>query len=67
MPAGNVTVTASFTEDKTILNCFLDVSADAYYYDAVLWAADKGITQGTDDSHFFPDGICTRAQAVTFL
>ncbi len=67
MPASNVTVKATFMEDNTILNYFVDVPTNSYYYDAVLWAVDKGITQGTDDSHFSPDGICTRAQAVTFL
>ena len=67
MPSSNVTVNATFMEDNTILNYFVDVPTNSYYYDAVLWAVDKGITQGTDDSHFNPSGICTRAQAVTFL
>ena len=67
MPASNVTVTATFMEDNTILNYFVDVPTDSYYYDAVLWAVEQGITQGTDSLHFSPDGICTRAQAVTFL
>ena len=67
MPGSNVTVTATFMEDNTILNYFVDVPTDSYYYDAVLWAAETGITSGTDDSHFSPDGSCTRAQAVTLL
>ena len=46
---------------------FDDVPADAYYYDAVLWALDKGITSGSTATTFNPNGICTRAQAVTFL
>ena len=46
---------------------FVDVPEDSYYEDAVIWAVDKGITTGTDATHFSPDGICTRAQAVTFL
>ena len=46
---------------------FVDVATGSYYEDAVDWAVENGITQGTDDSHFSPDGICTRAQAVTFL
>ena len=39
----------------------------AYYEEAVGWAVEKGITKGTSDSTFTPDGVCTRAQAVTFL
>ena len=46
---------------------FVDVATGSYYDDAVDWAVENGITQGTDDTHFSPDGICTRAQAVTFL
>ncbi|UYJ30352.1 MAG: S-layer homology domain-containing protein [Clostridiaceae bacterium] len=46
---------------------FVDVATGSYYEDAVDWAVENGITKGTDDSHFSPDGICTRAQAVTFL
>ena len=46
---------------------FVDVATGSYYEDAVDWAVGNGITQGTDDTHFSPDGICTRAQAVAFL
>ena len=46
---------------------FVDVATGSYYDDAVDWAVENGITKGTDDTHFSPDGICTRAQAVTFL
>ena len=46
---------------------FVDIATGSYYEDAVDWAVENGITQGTDDTHFSPDGICTRAQAVTFL
>ena len=46
---------------------FVDVTTGSYYEDAVDWAVENGITKGTDDTHFSPDGICTRAQAVTFL
>ncbi|MCF2662021.1 S-layer homology domain-containing protein [Pseudoflavonifractor phocaeensis] len=67
MPAGKVTVEATFMEDNSMLNFFVDVPADAYYYDAVLWAAENGITGGVDDTHFAPDAPCTRAQIVTFL
>lgn len=45
----------------------VDVDAAAYYYRAVLWAAERGIAAGVDATHFAPDGICTRAQAITFL
>ncbi|MGM9564897.1 InlB B-repeat-containing protein [Evtepia sp.] len=67
MPASNVTVKATFMEDNSMLNFFVDVPADAYYYDAVLWAVENGITSGVDDTHFAPNATCTRAQAVTFL
>ena len=46
---------------------FVDVPEGSYYEEAVDWAVENGITKGTDDTHFSPDGICTRAQAVTFL
>ena len=46
---------------------FTDVAADAYYADAVLWAAENGITGGTSATTFSPDADCTRAQIVTFL
>ena len=46
---------------------FVDVATGSYYEDAVDWAVENGITKGTDDTYFSPDGICTRAQAVTFL
>lgn len=46
---------------------FADVPQSAYYYDAVNWAVDNGITTGTDKTHFSPNQSCTRAQAVTFL
>ena len=49
------------------VSAFVDVPAGSYYEDAVNWAVGNGITQGTDPTRFSPDGICTRAQAVTFL
>ena len=67
MPASGVTVTATFMDDNAMLNFFVDVKTRDYYYDAVLWAAKKGITSGTDALHFSPDQPCTRAQIVTFL
>ena len=67
MPGSAVTVTAAFMDDNAMLNFFVDVPASAYYYDAVLWAAENGITGGTDAVHFSPDASCTRAQLVTFL
>jgi len=48
-------------------NPFVDVKADSYYYDAVLWAVEQGITGGTSATTFSPDNNCTRAQVVTFL
>ena len=67
MPASKVTVNATFMEDNSMLNFFVDVPIDAYYYDAVLWAAETGVAYGTSAVTFSPDDICTRAQAVTFL
>ena len=49
------------------IGVFVDVATGSYYEDAVDWAVENGITKGTDDTHFSPDGICTRAQAATFL
>ena len=46
---------------------FTDVSADAYYAEAVQWAVENGITDGVGDNRFAPDATCTRAQIVTFL
>ncbi|MDD7741046.1 MAG: S-layer homology domain-containing protein [Lachnospiraceae bacterium] len=48
-------------------NPFTDVSESDYYYDAVVWAYEKGITSGKTATTFEPDGECTRAEAVTFL
>ena len=48
-------------------NPFSDVADGAYYYNAVLWAAQEGITEGTSGTTFSPDADCTRAQIVTFL
>ena len=68
MPDSKVTVEAMFkAEQSTGKNPFTDVPADSYYEDAVIWAVDKGITTGTSATTFNPNGICTRAQAVTFL
>ena len=67
MPAGKVEVKVTFMDDNTMLNYFVDVKAGDYFYDAVLWAAEKGITSGTDATHFSPNAACTRAQIVTFL
>ncbi len=65
MPASKVTVEAAFAE--TDANPFEDVKENTYYYDAVKWAAEKGITCGTAADTFDPNATCTRAQVVTFL
>ena len=52
---------------KTKVMPFADVKAGSYYYDAVLWAVENGITKGSSDTMFSPDATCTRAQIVTFL
>lgn len=49
------------------VNPFADVSSGAYYYDAVLWAVEKGITAGISETAFGPDAAATRGQTVTFL
>ena len=67
MPSGPVTIAATFMDDNTMFNFFVDVPAGAYYYDAVLWAAEGGIVTGTDAVHFSPDASCTRTQLVAFL
>ena len=76
MPSGKVTVDVTFVEDSaepdepdepTPSIQFSDVPAGAYYYDAVQWAVTDGITYGTGNNKFSPDGSCTRAQFVTFL
>lgn len=46
---------------------FTDVSSSAYYYNAVAWAVDSGITSGTSTNTFSPDNACSRAQVITFL
>ena len=46
---------------------FTDVPVGSYYYDAVLWAVENGITKGTSDTRFSPDATCSRAQIVAFL
>lgn len=58
---------AGSPEPESTVNPFTDVSAGAYYYDAVLWAVEQGITNGTSASTFSPDATVTRGQTVTFL
>ena len=69
---GTKSATCTVTVSKPLVpevpgTTFTDVPAGAYYEEAVGWAVEKGITKGTSDSTFTPDGVCTRAQAVTFL
>ena len=69
MPASKVDVTARFAqvqkpEEK---DPYGDVSKDSYYYDAVKWAAETGVTTGVGDGLFAPEWVCTRGQIVTFL
>ena len=66
MPAGKVTVKGSFVEEAPE-QIFTDVPVDAYCYEAVKWAAEKGITGGVGNNLFGPNDPCTRAQIVTFL
>ena len=67
MPASKVEVKATFMEDNSVLNFFYDVPNDAYYYEAVKWAAENGVTGGIGNGLFGPNQPCTRAQIVTFL
>ncbi len=67
MPGSKVEVKATFMEDNSVLNFFYDVPNDAYYYEAVKWAAEKGVTSGIGNNLFAPNQPCTRAQIVTFL
>ena len=66
----NHTIEAIFmkiNDNKSMPDTFMDVPKGSYYEKAVDWAVKHGITAGTGDNYFMPDGICTRAQAVTFL
>ena len=67
MPAGKVEVKATFMEDNSMLNFFYDVPNNAYFYEAVKWAVENGITTGVGNDLFAPEQPCTRAQIVTFL
>ena len=66
MPAGKVEIMPSFVK-QTPSQAFVDVKTGDYFYDAVLWAVGKGITNGTSAETFSPEAPCTRAQIVTFL
>ena len=58
---------AGSPEPASMNNPFVDVAADSFYYKAVLWAVENGITSGNDATHFAPNDSCNRAQVVTFL
>lgn len=66
MPSSKVSVDASFAAIQTAIS-FRDVKQGDYFYDAVQWAVEKGITAGTSANTFSPNASCTRAQMVTFL
>ena len=66
MPASKVEVSATFVKEVET-SPFSDVSTSAYYYEAVKWAQEKGITGGIGNGLFGPNQPCTRAQIVTFL
>lgn len=59
--------TAGSPKPETRAMPFTDVPVGSYYYDAVLWAVENGITKGTSDTTFSPNMTCSRAQIVTFL
>ena len=67
MPTGKVEVKATFMEDNSVLNFFYDVPNGAYFYEAVKWTVENGITTGVGNDLFAPEQPCTRAQIVTFL
>jgi len=54
-------------EPTSTKNNFKDVKAGEYYYNAVLWAVEKGITTGLSATSFGPNATCTRGQVATFL
>lgn len=66
---GKLTVSVAFKAENYVapVNPFVDVRPGAYFYNAVLWAVEKGITTGTSATTFSPYETCTRAQTVTFL
>ena len=66
MPASKVEINAAFVKEVET-SPFSDVSTSAYYYEAVKWAQEKGITGGIGNGLFGPNRPCTRAQIVTFL
>ena len=66
MPASKVEINATFAKEIET-SPFSDVSTSAYYYEAVKWAQEKGITGGIGNGLFGPNQPCTRAQIVTFL
>ena len=66
MPASKVEINATFVKEVET-SPFSDVSTSAYYYEAVKWAQEKGITGGIGNGLFGPNQPCTRAQIVTFL
>ena len=66
MPASKVEINATFAKEVET-SPFSDVSTSAYYYEAVKWAQEKGITGGIGNGLFGPNQPCTRAQIVTFL
>jgi len=53
--------------ESTYANPFIDINDGMYYYDAILWAVEKGITYGTSEVNYSPDEPCLRAHIVTFL
>lgn len=71
MPGAKVTIEATFREigpeQPVRKNPFVDVKESNYFYDAVLWAVEKGVTSGTSATTFAPNADCTRSQIVTFL
>lgn len=67
LPARHVGPKPAEKPQETPGSGFVDVPEESYFREAVDWAVKNGITTGVDAAHFAPDGICTRAQAVTFL
>jgi len=68
-PFGKVEIVVTFAKagEPAQIGGFADVPADAYYFEAVSWAVERGVTSGTSAATFSPNTVCTRAQAVTFL
>ncbi|MCR4963257.1 MAG: S-layer homology domain-containing protein [Firmicutes bacterium] len=66
-PAAEVLLTADILTPPVVKPAFVDVNAGDWFYEPVEWAVKKGIIKGTDETHFSPHQLCSRAQLATLL